>query len=67
MDTGNFFRHVEVIEARDAKSLASKLKSIKQTFQINQIWSDGKRHYALINPGRKLPAKVLEDLAKDPR
>lgn len=67
MNTDNFFRHVEVIEARDAKSLASKLRSIKQTFQINQIWTDGKSHYALINPGKKLPAKILEDLAKDPR
>ena len=67
MNQDNFFRHVEIIEARDAKSLALKIKSIKQTFQINEIWSDGKMHYALINPGRKLPAKVLEDLAKDPR
>jgi hypothetical protein len=67
MNTDNFFRHVEVIEARDAQSLASKLKSIKQVFQLNQVWSDGKKHYALINPGRKLPAKVIEELAKDPQ
>lgn len=51
----NFFKYVEVIEAGSAKDLASKLKSIRITFQINQIWSDGKKHYALINPGRPLP------------
>lgn len=67
MSDMNFFRHVEVIEAKDAKSLASKLKAIKCTYQLNQIWSDGKKHYALINPGRKLSAKTLEDLAKEPR
>lgn len=62
--TDNFFRHIEVIEASSAKELASKLKEIKVTFQINQVWSDGKKHYALINPGKKLPVRTQELLTK---
>lgn len=65
--TDNFFKFVEVIEARDAQSLASKLRSIKITYQLNQVWSDGKKHYALINPGRKMPVSVKESLTKDPQ
>jgi hypothetical protein len=61
----NFFTHIEVIEARDAQSLASKLREIKITFQLNQVWSDGKKHYALINPGKKIPARTKELLAQD--
>ncbi len=64
MSTDNFFRHIEVIEAKSAKDLALKLKSIKFTFQLNQVWSDGKKHYALINPGGKLPARTKELLAE---
>lgn len=60
----NFFKYVEVIEAGSAKDLASILRSIRITFQISQIWTDGKKHYALINPGRPLPARVKEILAK---
>lgn len=63
MSTDNFFKHIEVIEARSAKDLALKLKAIKITFQLNQVWSDGKKHYALINPGGKLPARTKELLA----
>ena len=56
----NFFKHVITIEAGDAKSLALKIRSIPGSFQIVQIWSDGKKHYALINAGKKIPDRVLE-------
>jgi len=64
MSEDNFFKHIEVIEASSAKELASKLKSIKVTFQLNQVWSDGKKHYALINPGKKLPVRTQELLTQ---
>ncbi len=65
--TENFFEHIEAIEAKSAKDLASKLRSIKIPFQLNSVWTDGSKHYALINAGKKMPAKTLEDLAKDPK
>ena len=64
MNQDNFFKHIEVIEASSAKELALKLKSIKVTFQLNQVWSDGTKHYALINPGKKLPVRTIEALAQ---
>lgn len=65
MSENNFFRYIEVIEARSAKDLASKLSEIRVVFQLNNVWSDGKKHYALINPGRPLPARLKENLAKE--
>tara|TARA_R110000868_G_C10972634_1_gene770628 strand:+ start:14750 stop:14953 length:204 start_codon:yes stop_codon:yes gene_type:complete len=61
-ETTNFFKYVEVIEAGSAKDLASKLSGIRVEFQLNNIWSDGKKHYALINPGRPLPTRLKENL-----
>ena len=63
-EDNNFFRHIEVVEAGSAKELASMLRSIKTTFQLNQVWSDGKKHYALINPGKKMPVRDQERLGK---
>jgi len=63
MKEDNFFRYIEVIEAGSAKDLASKLAGIRVVFQLNNVWSDGKKHYALINPGRPLPARLKENLA----
>jgi len=60
----NFFKYVEVIEASSAELLASKLRLINIVFQLNSIWSDGKKHYALINAKRRLPARVKEALAQ---
>lgn len=57
----NFFRHVEVIEASSAKLLALKIGALKSlTFQMVQIWSDGTKHYAMINAHKKIPVRLLE-------
>jgi len=64
MTNNDFFRYIEVIEASSPEELALKLRSIRVTFQLNNVWSDGKKHFALINPGRPLPAKLKENLAK---
>jgi hypothetical protein len=65
--TENFFKHIEAIEAKSAKDLASKLRSIKIPFQIANVWTDGKLHYALINAGKKIPVRTMELLTKDPK
>ena len=57
--TLNKFRHIETIEAGDSQSLASLLRKIPCAYQIVQIYSDGKRHFAVIDPGK--------DLKKDKR
>ena len=53
----NFFKYIELVEARDAKSLALLLASFKFKYQLNTVWSDTKGHYALINPGKKLSVR----------
>jgi inactivated superfamily I helicase len=62
MNTDNFFKFVEVLEASSAKELASKIREINIPFHLNQIWSDGSKHYALINAKKRLPARVREEL-----
>lgn len=64
MINNDFFRFIEVIEASSPEELAFKLRSIRVTYQLNNVWSDGKKHFALINPGRPLPAKLKETLAE---
>jgi hypothetical protein len=59
----NFFKYVEVIEASSAELLASKLRAIHIVFQLNAVWSDGKKHYALVNAKRPFPANLKEKLA----
>ena len=58
----NFFKYIEVIEAESASSLASKLRAIPFAFQLNQVYSDGSKHYAFINANKKLSEKELQQL-----
>ena len=64
MSDMNFFKYIEVIEAETATSLASKLRYIKVVYQLNSVWSDGTKHYALINAKKRLSVNTLEELAK---
>ena len=59
----NFFKYIEVIEAGSASSLASKLRAIPFAFQINQVYSDGSKHYAFINANKKLSESLKEKLS----
>ena len=59
----NFFKYIELIEAKSAKLLALKLRSINMTYQLNSVWSDGVNHYALINGNKKLSVSQKEKLA----
>ena len=57
----NFFKYVEVIEASSANLLALKIRSLKAiSFQMVQIWSDGNKHYAMINAHKRIPARLIE-------
>ena len=58
----NYFKHITLIEARDAKSLALKLQSIKVAYHLNAVWSDGKKHFAFINAQKPLSVATMERL-----
>lgn len=60
----NYFKYIESIEAGSPELLASKLRLIPFAFQIQAVWSDGKKHYALINANRKLSASLKARLAE---
>lgn len=64
MSEANFFKYIEEIEAESASSLASKLRAINITYQLLKVWSDGSKHYALINANRRLPERVRQTLSQ---
>lgn len=45
------------LEASSAKDLASLLMQIKIPMRIRSIYSDGKRHFAIVETNRKLTIK----------
>ena len=60
----NFFRFIELIEGDSAESLTLKLRAIPFTYHLNQVWSDGKKHYALVNAQKKFPERLKEKLSQ---
>lgn len=60
----NYFRYIESISAGSDELLAAKLRVIPFAYQIVSVYSDGSKHYALINANRKLSAKLKERLAE---
>lgn len=60
----NYFKYVELIEASSPQLLASKLRAINLAYQLQAVWSDGSKHYALINANRKLSASIQRKLAE---
>lgn len=61
-DNLNYFKHITLIKAGSPELLALKLGSIRATYQLNAVWSDGKEHYALINAHKKLSVRELEKI-----
>lgn len=60
----NYFKYIESIEASSSELLASKLRLIPFAYQIQAVYSDGSKHYALINANRKLSVKLKQRLAE---
>lgn len=50
----NLYRNLELIEAKSALELRDRLREVRGILSIVQIYSDGKKHYALVLSNRKI-------------
>lgn len=60
----NHFKKCEIISARTPEVLAEKLRILSMSFQIVNIWADGKSHYALINGNKRLTERDKNALSR---
>jgi hypothetical protein len=61
-DSLSRFGNVTFISADSADELQAQLRSVKIMFSLLAIYSQGSKHYAWINPERKLIKKSRKDI-----
>lgn len=54
-------KNISVVEGSSVQELVDSLLKIKAPCYIMQVWSDGKKHYALVQSAFKLPQKSKGD------